>query len=134
MWKRIFISALSVAILCSFSTMSILTMEYAANAEDSNEVKLYEEPERYQYTQAIGVSLCFYGLTLSVQIPLQFLKRIRSSIIPAQRHYYIDYGNGDNGQEYDFLASDQYRYFYEISSVPSAVQGYYRFGLNDRLG
>lgn len=61
MWRKIILFALIVAILCSVSTTSIQTIGYAANAEDSVKVKLYEEPERYDYTQAIGVSLSFRG-------------------------------------------------------------------------
>ena len=61
MRRKIFILALIVEMLCSVSTTSILTMGYAANAEDLSEVKSYEEPERYEYTQAIGVSLSFSG-------------------------------------------------------------------------
>ena len=61
MWRKIILFALIVAILCSVSTTSIQTIGYAANAEDSVKVKLYEEPERYDYTQAIGVSLSLSG-------------------------------------------------------------------------
>lgn len=61
MCRKIFIFALIVAMLCSVSITSILTMGYAANAEDLSEAKLYEEPERYEYTQAIGVSLSLSG-------------------------------------------------------------------------
>lgn len=62
MWRKIFIFALIVAMQCSVSIISILTMGgYAANAEDLVIVKLCEGPERYEYTQAIGVSLSFSG-------------------------------------------------------------------------
>lgn len=62
MWRKIFIFALIVAMQCSVSIISILTMGgYAANAEDLVIVKLCEGPERYEYTRAIGVSLSFSG-------------------------------------------------------------------------
>ena len=61
MWRKILLFALIVAILCSVSIISILTMGYVANAEDLIKVKLYEKPERYEYTQAIGVSLHLVG-------------------------------------------------------------------------
>lgn len=61
MWRKILLFALIVAMLCSVSIISILTMGYVANAEDLIKVKLYEKPKRYEYTQAIGVSLSFSG-------------------------------------------------------------------------
>lgn len=84
---------------------------------------------------SLGVATQNYvQIDIASNPPVTIFKRNTRKYYPGKSTYSYQYGDGDNGQGYDFTTSNKYRYFYEIRHIPSVVNGYYLFGLNDRLG
>ena len=62
MHKRVYSLTMIMILLCVVATISTsLGSRHTANAEISTEVNVYEEPERYEYTNIISVSLSISG-------------------------------------------------------------------------
>lgn len=89
------------------------------------------------FTPAVSLGVAtqnYVQIDIVSSSPATVYKKNTLKYYPSSTTYYIKYGDGNNGHGYDFTTGNKYRYFYQIISIPSVVTGYYRFGLNDRLG